>query len=171
MVQLEELLRVLEQSHADHPDLARSREVKAEANKVVKLADSLYSPIQESQQYEAIAKRMEVVMEREVDQLFQEMVQENLERMVTRSVKACPSFLDDGVCVSLNIHLHSYINPLFSFLFLRPLSLSHFLLPLLHNVPLYSSTCVIVYVFRRGRLSVTWGLVSLRMSKIIQRKP
>ena len=107
MVQLEELLRVLEQGHANHPDLARAREVKAEANKVVKLADGLYSPIQESQQYEAIAKRMEVVMQREVDQLFQEMVQESLERMVTRSVKACPSFLDDGVCVSLNILFHS----------------------------------------------------------------
>lgn len=101
VVHLEELLRVLDKSHSDHPDLARAREVKEEANKVVKLADGLYSPIQESQQYEAVAKRMEVVMEREVDQLFQEMVQENLERMVTRSVKACPSFLDDEVCTSI----------------------------------------------------------------------
>ena len=111
MVQLEELLRVLGQSQADNPDLVRAREVKAEANKVVKLADGLYSPIQESQQYEAVSKRMEEVMEREVDQLFHELVQENLERMVTQSVKACPSFLDDKVCLSCYLHSCPHNSP------------------------------------------------------------
>ena len=71
--------------------------IKEEANRVVQLVDSLYSPHQESQQYEAISKRIQSVIEREVEQLYAEFVQENMERMVTQGVKACPSFLDDTV--------------------------------------------------------------------------
>ena len=91
-------------------------------------------------------------MEREVDQLFQEMVQENLEKMVTRSVKACPSFLDDGVCVLHNSCFHLCVDDLHPFLFLQP--------PFI----------IIIYVFRQGRLFGKWGLVSSRMSKLMQRK-
>ena len=71
--------------------------MKEEANKVVQLVDSLYSPHQESKHYAAITERIEHLLEREVETLYQEYVQENMERMVTQSVKACPTFLDDSV--------------------------------------------------------------------------
>ena len=77
---------------------SKALSVKEEANKVVHLVDSLYSPHQESLQYEAINKRIQTVIEKEVEQLYNEFVQDNMERMVTQGVKACPSFLDDAVC-------------------------------------------------------------------------
>lgn len=65
--------------------------------------DSLYTPRQESQQCEAITSRIQGLLDREVEQLHEEFVQENMENMVTVSVRACPSFFDEEVR-----ELHSY---------------------------------------------------------------
>ena len=91
--------------------------IKEEANKVLQLVDSLYSPHQESKQYEAIVQRIQSVMEKEVEQLYHEFVQENIEKMVTQSVKACPLFLDERVSyicsqymyISSNEYYYNYI--------------------------------------------------------------
>ena len=101
IVQVEEMLTKISKTdkkeEGTDEEVSRATSVKEEANKVVQLVDSLYSPRQESQQYEAINHRIQDVIEREVEQLYAEYVQENIEKMVTQSVKACPSFLDDTV--------------------------------------------------------------------------
>ena len=84
---------------------SKALSVKEEANKVVHLVDSLYSPHQESLQYEAINKRIQTIIEKEVEQLYNEFVQDNMERMVTQGVKACPSFLDDAVRNTCTLHV------------------------------------------------------------------
>ena len=78
-------------------EVSKATNIKEEANKVLQLVDSLYSPEEESQQYGAIINRVQSVLEREVEELYRVFVQENIERMVTQSVKTCPSFLDETV--------------------------------------------------------------------------
>ena len=78
-------------------EVARVTAVKEEANKVLQLVDSLYSPHKESQQFEVIVNRMSEVLEREIEGLYREFVQENIETMVTQSVKTCPTLLTESV--------------------------------------------------------------------------
>ena len=106
IIEVEEMLTKIERRNVHdegvEEEKSRTTGIKEEANKVVQLVDSLYSPHQESQQYEAIYKRIQTIIEREVEQLYSEFVQENMERMVTQGVKACPSFLDDAVSIRAN---------------------------------------------------------------------
>ena len=103
IIEVEEMLTKIErrqiQEDGVEQEKSKAMSVKEEANKVVQLVDSLYSPHQESLQYEAISKRIQTVIEKEVEHLYNEFVQDNMERMVTQGVKACPSFLDDAVSV------------------------------------------------------------------------
>ena len=103
IIEVEEMLTKMERRNVDdegiNEEKSKAASIKEEANKVVHLVDSLYSPHQESLQYEAITKRIQTVIEKEVEQLYNEFVQENMERMVTQGVKACPSFLDDTVSI------------------------------------------------------------------------
>ena len=101
VVQVEEMLTKLSK-YTKKPsnyeqEVSKATNIKEEANKVLQLVDSLYSPEEESQQYGAIINRVQSVLEREVEELYRVFVQENIERMVTQSVKTCPSFLDETV--------------------------------------------------------------------------
>jgi hypothetical protein len=99
IVQVEEMLTKLSKHSKKPPgydkEVSRANGIKEEANKVLHLVDSLYSPQVQSQQCEAIVSRIQGVLDGEVDQAYKEFVQENIEKMVTQSVKACPTFLDD----------------------------------------------------------------------------
>ncbi len=63
------------------------------------LTDSLYSPRAESEQYHAINDKVDSLLDSFMNQLFREHVQENSERMVTQSVKACPTIVTEEVSV------------------------------------------------------------------------
>ena len=88
-------------------EVARATAVKEEANKVLQLVDSLYSPHKESQQFEVIVNRMSEVLEREIEGLYREFVQENIETMVTQSVKTCPTLLTESVSYHVVLADHS----------------------------------------------------------------
>ena len=101
VVQVEQMLSNLSRAEKKptnyDTEVDRAKAVKEEANKVLQLVDSLYSPQKESQQFEIIVKRMSEVLEREVEGLYREFVQENIETMVTQSVKSCPLLLTESV--------------------------------------------------------------------------
>lgn len=113
IIEVEEILEKIERRNIDDEGIKEEKSkttgIKEEANKVLQLVDGLYSPHQESQQYEAITKRMQTIIEREVEQLYSEFVQENIESMVTQGVKTCPLFLDDQVMLVFHIHVHVYV--------------------------------------------------------------
>ncbi len=51
----------------------------------------------ESEQYDTINVKVKSLLDTFMDQLFREHVQENSEKMVTQSVKACPTVLVEQV--------------------------------------------------------------------------
>lgn len=59
--------------------------------------DWLYSPRVETEQFEAISEKVRKLLNSLMDDLFREHVQENSERMVARSIKACPTLLSEKV--------------------------------------------------------------------------
>lgn len=85
-------------------EVARATSIKEQANEVLHLVDSLYSPDQESRQYEAIANRMQTVLEEEMERMYREFVRENIESMVSQSIKTCSLFLTENVSVILHVY-------------------------------------------------------------------
>ncbi|CAI8056021.1 F-actin-uncapping protein LRRC16A [Geodia barretti] len=103
LVQLEDLLKWSERGltgtgteETEGEELvAEATLIREEANKVVQLTDGLYAPNVEQEQLESVRAQVAELVGELMGALHHEHVQGNSERMVSQSVKACPSLLTD----------------------------------------------------------------------------
>ena len=69
---LEDLLQWLQVQNPSHELMTEGSEVKKLANNAIKLTDGLYSLHVESEQFQAITKQVEKILEEFMEQLFLE---------------------------------------------------------------------------------------------------
>lgn len=69
---MEDLLQWVQTQDPSHELVAEGSKVKELANRVIKLTDGLYSPQVESEQFQAIAREVRILLDQFMERLFEE---------------------------------------------------------------------------------------------------